>query len=297
MTAAIQEQIYIKDKPKNLTPILKWAGGKRWLVPKLQEYWSDEKYWRLVEPFCGGLAVALGLMPEIVLLNDINKHLINLYGHVQHGLRVTIAMQNDKDIYYAARNRFNELVHQNRTTTAEMAQLFYYMNRTGFNGLCRFNRKGEFNVPFGKYKTINYAENFDEYQSVFSGWEFTSHDFGELVIDDEDFIYADPPYDVEFTSYAKQDFKWEDQVRLIEWLSDLPNATVISNQATDRIIELYHKHGFELEFLKAPRRISCNGDRKPVIEIIATRNLKKGYKIYQLPLNLNVSKQLEKLVN
>ena len=79
-----------------LKPPLKWAGGKRWLVPYLREYWTPHSHRRLVEPFCGGLAVTLGLMPDSALLNDINRHLINFFRWVSKGLQVEIDMRNEK---------------------------------------------------------------------------------------------------------------------------------------------------------------------------------------------------------
>ncbi len=88
-----------------------------------------------------------------------------------------------------------------------------------------------------------------------------------------DFVYADPPYDVEFTKYAKDDFKWEDQVRLAEWLAEHPGPVILSNQATERIVKLYGDLGFDVRLLKAPRRIACNGDRTPAMEVLATRNI------------------------
>ena len=88
------------------------------------------------------------------------------------------------------------------------------MNRTGYNGLCRFNSQGGFNVPFGKYKKINYKKDFLTYKTIFKSWTFSCLDFEQLKINQEDFIYADPPYDVEFTKYSSKDFSFEDQERL-----------------------------------------------------------------------------------
>src|SRR5262249_43812851 len=151
--------------------------------------------------------------------------------------------------------------------------LFYYLNRTGFNGLCRFNRNGKFNVPFGRYERISYVTDFSAYQGPLSDWEFRSQDFEQLPIDREDFIYADPPYDVEFTQYSKRAFGWDDQVRLAEWLLRHPGPVVLSNQATPRIVRLYRSLGFQLYYFLAPRRISCNGNRTAAREVLATRNL------------------------
>ncbi|MGM0653306.1 MAG: DNA adenine methylase [Bacillota bacterium] len=255
----------------NLKPPLKWAGGKRWLVPHLMPIWEPYSHCRLVEPLCGGLAVTLGLMPEKALLNDINIHLLNFFKWVQKGLHIDIPLENKEEFYYSHRERFNTLIEEGNMNSKEAAGLFYYLNRTGFNGLCRFNQKDRFNVPFGRYKNINYIRNYDQYREVFKHWEFTCTDFEELPLKDGDFIYADPPYDVEFTSYSKGGFSWEDQVRLVRWLVKHPGPVVLSNQATERILKLYGEYGFKIRYFDAPRRISCNGDRTPAKEVLATR--------------------------
>ena len=256
-----------------LKPPLKWAGGKRWLVPHLEPLWQAHRQRRYVEPFCGGLAVAFGLQPERALLNDINPHLINFYRQVRRGLAVEIKARYQKELFYRHRNRFNELVKGGWAFTKEAAQLFYYLNRTCYNGLCRFNRSGEFNVPFGRYKTVNYLNDFEVYRERFLGWSFENRDLEELHLEREDFVYADPPYDVEFTTYSAGGFSWDDQVRTAEWLAKHRGPVVLSNQATRRIVKLYRELGFSLRFLNGPRRISCTGDRKAAREVLATKNL------------------------
>ena len=256
-----------------LKPPLKWAGGKRWLLPRLIEVWRPLASRRLVEPFCGGLAVTLGLSPQTALLNDINPHLINFYVQLQRGLDITIEMTNDSECFYAHRTRFNQLVKQRRHSKAEAAQLFYYLNRTGFNGLCRFNQSGEFNVPFGQHKSITYAADFSSLKLALNGWAFSAGDIESLSIGQDDFIYADPPYDVEFTTYSSGGFGWDDQVRTAEWLASHRGPVVLSNQATARIVKLYKKLGFQLSYLEGPRRISCTGDRSAAREVLATRGI------------------------
>jgi len=257
----------------NLKPPLKWAGGKRWLVPTLKPLWEHHEHRRLVEPFVGGMAVSLGLNPAQALLNDINLQLINFYRWLWKGLEITIPMENDQDLYYAHRDRFNHLIAEG-TGNAEVAQLFYYLNRTGFNGLCRFNKQGGYNVPFGKYKSISYnTPDLDNYRYVSSFWEFSCCDFEWLDISKNDFIYADPPYDTEFTQYSSTPFLWDEQVRLASWLAARSVPVVASNQATDRILDLYEGLGFAITIVNAPRRISCNGDRTPAKEMLATLNL------------------------
>jgi DNA adenine methylase len=310
-----------------LSPPLKWAGGKRWLVPRLAPYWNLHSKVRLVEPFCGALGVTLGLLPRKALLNDLNPHLMYLLSCLKRGLvietpadereqqtetesirflmgaeqapsergrqvqfslpdstapaagtpreddRVPLVMKNDRALYYRHRQRFNELLRTGRERTPEAAALFYFLNRTGFNGLCRFNQSGEFNVPFGRYNRIGYRRDFSPYRAVFADWEFASVDFETLSLEPDDFVYADPPYDVEFTQYSKETFGWEQQVRTAAWLARHPGPVILSNQGTNRIVTLYRKLGYRLEFLKGPRRISCNGDRSPAKEVMAFRNL------------------------
>jgi len=226
-----------------------------------------------VEPFCGGLAVALGLLPENALLNDINPHLINFYRQLKKGFVSNLVARNNEAFFYARRDDFNKLLKAGKGNTPEAAGLFYYLNRTGFNGLCRFNQSGEFNVPFGRYEKINYRVDFREYRSPFANWEFTNLHFEKLDLHEHDFIYADPPYDVEFRQYSQGGFGWHEQEKTAVWLSKHPGPVILVNQATKRITDLYRGLGYNLKSIKAPRRISCNGDRTPAPEVMATRNL------------------------
>lgn len=258
-----------KQEEPQLIPPLKWAGGKRWLIPTLKEAIQNVAFKRLVEPFAGGLAVALALQPKSALLNDANIHLINFYQQIKKGLTIDQTFLNDREFYFNTRDQFNLFVKDEKQNSKESAQLFYYLNRSCFNGLCRFNNSGFFNVPFGQYKNINYKTDFFEYKNIFNKWEFTTGDFQKMVISPDDLIYVDPPYDVEFTKYSKDDFTWSDQVRLVEWLNKLDTPIVASNQATERILDLYSSSGFNIKTLPAPRRISCTGDRSDALEMFA----------------------------
>ncbi len=258
---------------RTLRPPLKWAGGKRWQLPHLRPLWAPHAHRRLVEPFCGGLAVALGLRPAHALLNDANPHLISFYRWLQRGLDSKLAMRNDEAVFYKCRARFNTLLARGRGNTSEAAALFYYLNRTGYNGLCRFNSRGEFNVPFGRYARIGYQTDFSAYREAFADWTFTTGDVESIALERQDFVYADPPYNVEFTHYSKGGFSWEDQERSAVWLARHRGPLVLVNQATDRVERLYRRLGFSITMCEAPRRISCTGDRTPAREIIGTRNL------------------------
>ena len=267
---AVAELVGSQTAPK---PPLKWAGGKRWLVPYLSRLWNPYRSRRFVEPLCGGLAISLGLGPEQTLISDINPHAINFYRWLKKGLNITLKMENEQAYFYSCRARFNQLIHQGKANSKEAASLFYYLNRTCYNGLCRFNSKGEYNVPFGRYKNINYKRQFTEYLPIFADWDFKCGDFEQLVLKSDDFIYADPPYDVQFTQYSKENFTWDDQVRLARWLAKHQGPVVLSNQATKRVQSLYRELGFATILLNAPRLISCSGYRSPAEEVLAIRNL------------------------
>ena len=273
-SANLQPQQPTVSKALAPRPPLKWAGGKRWQVRHLIEVWRAESHRRLVEPFCGGLAVTLGLLPDRALLNDINPPLINFYRWLKQGLVITLSMTNAKTRLLRAPEAVQQATCGRASRYGRSASLFYYLNRTGYNGLCRFNSRGGFNVPFGKYKNINYRTDFLEYKSIFAKWKLANTHFEALELRDDDFVYADPPYDVEFTQYSRGGFGWDEQLRTAEWLSKHEGPVILSNQATDRIVKLYESLKFRLKFLDAPRRISCNGDRTPAPEVLAFRNLK-----------------------
>ena len=219
---ALQTQNETQLTADALRPPLKWAGGKRWQVPHLLPLWQGNSHRRLVEPFCGGLAITFGLRPRRALLNDVNEHLASFFRWLKRGLVTEVPMRNDERLYYAHRARFNGLLRDGNHESAEAAALFYYLNRTGYNGLCCFNAAGEFNVPFGRYKSITYVRDFSDYRPPLRSWQFRCGDFAAVDVAPDDFVYADPPYDVEFTHYSKGGFSWDDQVRAAEWLAAHP---------------------------------------------------------------------------
>ena len=103
---------------KLLTPPLKWAGGKRWQLPHVRKFWESQCHRRLVEPFCGGLAVTLGLTPEQALLNDVNPHLMSFYGWLKRGLTTAVPMANEEAFFYEQRERFNRLLKEGRASSS-----------------------------------------------------------------------------------------------------------------------------------------------------------------------------------
>ena len=123
---------------------------------------------------------------------------MDFYRWVQRGLSIDVAVENDRDLYYAHRTRFNALLETGGGDTPEAAALFYFLNRTGYNGLCRFNQRNEFNVPFGRYRKISYATDLHGFRDALRSWSFSCVEFDALPVGPDDFIYADPPYDVDF---------------------------------------------------------------------------------------------------
>ena len=136
-----------------ILPPLKWVGGKRWFVPHIQPYWNKYSSCRLVELFCGSLAVSLGLKPKKALLNDINKPLIHFFKNLKKGLIADSSFKNSKIFYYKARKQFNDLLKKD-SWCQETAELFYYLNRTGYNGLCRFNTKESLTFLLADIKSL-----------------------------------------------------------------------------------------------------------------------------------------------
>lgn len=262
--------------PVALSPPLKWPGGKRWLVPRLQELWAGNERRRLVEPFAGGLAVTLGLAPRAALVNDANMHVIAFYRWLQRGAdfhSCGVPFRYNRATFEKNRRRFNALIEQKKSDTLEAAALLLYLNRTGYNGLFRVNSGGFYNVPFGRYTSVTYPRDFSAYRDALASYEMRSGDFEKVRVRRGDFVYADPPYDAAFTSYAAEGFDWDDQVRLAEWLAAHRGPVVASNHATARIVRLYRNLGFRVTKVAAPRRIACNGNRDDAVEMLAWKGL------------------------
>ena len=176
---------------------------------------------RVVEPFCGGLAVTMGLLPKRALLNDINPHVINFYRWLKRGLTTSLVMKNEERLYYQHRDRFNELLREGEGDSAEAAALFYYLNRTGYNGLCRFNRKAASTFPSAAIPESRTRVTSPPIGNCLRTGT-SSNRFRSHPLKPDDLVYADPPYDVEFRQYSKDGFSWEDQVRAAQWLARHP---------------------------------------------------------------------------
>lgn len=259
---------------KSLDPIIKWAGGKRWMRNVVKEFYLASEKTTFCEPFAGGIASALHVRPKHAVINDLNPHVINLYRQISAGMELNQDLVNSKEEFGRNRLRFNELALSGNYNIPEAAQLFYYLNRTCYNGLCRFNKKGGFNVPYGHYPSVNLAREFSEYIEAFKNWDFTHGSFDQLELDKDTFAIIDSPYHDVFSSYTMEGFKDEDHVKTVEWASDLGIPVLMTNNPTDFIMDLIIKHGFKYRILSSRRTIAANGDKRhKALEVIAWKGM------------------------
>lgn len=267
-------------------PFLKWAGGKRQLLSEIRKR-IPSQYHTYFEPFVGAGAVLFDLQPNQAVINDINFELVNTYRVIQSNVEELIAelrnYKNEKEFYYKIRNldRFQEF---HELTMLQRAARMIFLNKTCFNGLFRVNRRGEFNVPFGKYKNPNIV-NADVLRAVHQ--YLTANEITILNVDFEeavehakagDFVYFDPPYDplsetANFTSYSLDGFTREDQIRLRDVFVELDRRgcyVLLSNSATDFIKEIYSDYCVEI--VGATRNINSDASKRGKIAEVLVRN-------------------------
>ncbi len=240
----------------NLKPLIKSLGGKSWFCQEAWKYYKNacknrDSDMRWVDPFCGGLAIPLYIMPNEAWLNDANVHLINFYNHIaDNGKIKNFIDEIAESDYYKKREQFNKNIKDDNVLGAEMAELFYYLNKTCYGGVSRYNNSGLFNAPYGKNIKPSFKTDFKFEQQAFQGWQITAFNYSDVLsmVDDNDFLFIDPPYDETFNKYIKRDFNWDDQVKLATMLSRLPNPIIATNSTSDRIVELYSSLGFEMRY-------------------------------------------------
>lgn len=256
-----------------MRPFLKWAGNKYRLLTPIRDMLPQGK--RLIEPFAGSGAVFLNTNYPAYLLADNNPDLINLYQQVQqHGeafiqvcKRLFTAKNNDADYYYRRREEFNANPEPQRK-----AALFLYLNRHGYNGLCRYNASGKFNVPFGRYKRPYFpAAEMLFFAAKAKQARFVHLDFATVIGTAKrgDVIYCDPPYaplsrTANFTSYSSGGFDLTQQqqlAKLAEQARSRGVAVLISNHDTEFTRTAY-QHANNLHEFSVRRYISCNGKKR-----------------------------------
>lgn len=299
----------------NAKPFLKWVGGKTQLLNEFEKripYQIREKkaIKKYIEPFVGGGALFFYLKTKYDIkasyLFDINKELIVAYKTVQADSKALIdklgeienkhlekTEEHRKEHYYGVRNKFNSQMNNfdydnYNEDWIERTTFLIFLNKTGFNGLFRQNQKGEFNVPFGRYKNpkIYDEKNIIAVSEALKNTEIICGDFteSEKYIEKESFIYLDPPYrpiskTSNFTTYAKNGFQDEDQIRLSELFKKMDkkeaylmmsNSDPKNEDINDNFFdELYR--GYNIERVPAKRYINCDASKRGEInELIIT---------------------------
>lgn len=281
-----------------LKPILKWAGGKSqmldFLLPKV-----PTRYEKYIEPFFGGGAFFFALQPEKAVISDSNPELINLYrqiaDHVEEVIELLSRYKNTSKMFYEVRE-----LNWEQLAPTEAAARTIYLNKTCFNGLYRVNKKGQFNVPFGKYPNpkICDADGLRQVSRVLKKATIVNGDYF-LVLEQYaqagDFIFLDPPYlpvseYSDFKRYTKEQFYEEDHVELAKMVDRLYEKgcyVILTNSNHPLVHELYSR--FRVEVIQTKRYISCNGNSRKGEDVIVTAYPPKKVSVLREPLSPQVA--------
>ena len=225
---------------KSLNPIVKWSGGKKDELNNIIPY-IPNNYDIYLEPFIGGGAVFFNQNPDKAVINDVHKELTDFYTAIKNGNAGAIydfmkSHPNDEATYYKVRSYDN-------TDALDNAKRFYYLRKTCFRGMLRYNSKGEFNIPYGRYKTYNFEEiKNKEYETLLKRTEIFNKSF-EAIFNDynnsNNFMFLDPPYDSEFTDYGYCTFGKEEQKKLAKCFKETNIKCLMIIGKTPFIEELY----------------------------------------------------------
>ena len=272
-------------------PFVKWAGGKRSIIDKLINL-SPDDFNTYYEPFVGGGALLFELSPKKAVINDYNTELMNVYNCIKDEKKFTSMcnelnkheMNHSEEYYYQIRNLDRDKKKFNKLVDYKRAARTIYLNKACFNGLYRVNSKNEFNVPFGKKTKVNTYDGINlgiiyAYLN-FNDIKIQSIDFEESVKDAKkgDFIYFDPPYDSDtttFNSYTENGFDKKEQIRLSEVFKGLDKRgcyVMISNYNTSLIRELYKDYNFN--HIEAQRNIGAKAKDRGIVEEVIITNYK-----------------------
>lgn len=275
--------------------LIKWAGGKTWLLSRLAELFKP--YDSVIDMFSGGQSVTLEALKEgkRVTSNDVNTALICFHYCVKNGINPTHLFTElghdtvESNLYYDRRKQFNTLlgdtlleslstvVNSSEPVDPKMitlSKLFYMLNKTGFNGLYRVNKKGEFNTPYGKRTPTAWDlfVNIKPYVHLFKECTFYNLDYRELPLS-KGVIYADPPYLGGFNTYSRSVWTLETTLDLLEYLKSTGLPIVLSLSYSQDQLDMLKMFDFHATIVEAPRRISANGDRSKAKEILGTYKL------------------------
>lgn len=268
-----------------IVPFVKWAGGKRQLLSKIQER-IPENYNHYFEPFVGGGAVFFGTQPSKALINDINKALINTYQRICDSPKEFLSEVNKidsemwedgKQYYYTIREHYNDKLMKSEYDV-ELAALFVFLNKHCFNGLYRVNGKGLFNVPYNNSRRASVDEEVIMATSKYlQGVTIIDGDFEFACKDAKkgDFIFLDSPYaplnPTSFESYTKEGFDIESHKRLAKLYDELTDRgcyCMLTNHNTDLINELYGNKGYKIDVVSVKRMINSDASNRVGEEVI-----------------------------
>lgn len=229
-----------KNKNTSLSPIIKWSGGKKDEIKKFIDY-IPKTYDTYLEPFIGGGAVYFHINPKKAVISDVHTELIDFYQSIKKGYSNEIYKfmkehPNQEEIYYKVRS-------YKPSNKLENAQRFYYLRKTCFRGMLRYNSKGEFNIPYGRYKNYNFEDiNNKEYENLLRNTEILHKDF-KYIFDNynlkNNFMFLDPPYDSEFTDYGYCSFGKEEHKKLAKCFKETDIKCLMIIGKTKFISELY----------------------------------------------------------
>ena len=269
----------------SVAPFVKWAGGKRQLLPQIKER-MPEKYNSYFEPFVGGGAVIFELLPTNALINDINKALINAYRQICNAPEAFLAAvkqldeamwEDGKKYYYSLREHYNDKLMK-AEYDVELAALFVFINKHCFNGLYRVNGKGLFNVPYNNSRRTSVDESIImEVSRYLQGITIMDGDFEEACegAGQGDFVFIDSPCaplnPTSFESYTKEGFDIESHRRLSNLFDKLTNRgcyCMLTNHNTELINELYSGKGYRRDVVSVKRMINSDASKRVGEEII-----------------------------
>jgi DNA adenine methylase len=275
-------------------PYLKWAGGKRQLLPEIRKYLpSNVQDITYYEPFVGAGAVFFDLRPNKAVINDYNAELIMSYRVIRDQAEELIRVlrdheqKNSRDYYYEVRALDRDPAAFNRMGEVEKAARLIFLNKTCYNGLYRVNSRGLFNVPCGRYTNPAICEEtvlraVHGYLSA-ADIDITSGDFEDSIktIGGRSFVYFDPPYHspdkTNFTGYQAGGFDETGQIRLRDIFVSLTKRGIpclLSNADTPFIRELYQEKKLDIIRVPAKRAINSRAGGRGNINEVLIKNWK-----------------------
>ena len=272
-----RKAVSLSNDERRVAPILKWAGGKTQLLPRLLEH-VPPQFGTYIEPFLGGGALFFALLPPEAIISDSNPELINLYRQVGTDVESVIAalegFQNEESTYYEVRQKN----YQDLDPITAAARTIY-LNRTCYNGLYRLNKKGQFNVPYGRYAnpTICQAEVLRAASGGLGTAQILCADYHDALrryAKPGDFVYLDPPYlptgkYSDFKRYTAAQFYDEDHRDLaddVHYLQELGCHVLLTNSNHPLVYDLYD--GFNIEVVRTKRNINSKGGSRTGTDII-----------------------------